>query len=133
MKKRSAYLSIAGLAIAIVVTVFLLQNKASDTIEEEVAETTPQSVEPVPEGRAPGEPLAIATEAYVAPEPTPVAAEEVAFRETLQMYEAHRSLRSPEVDDPDSATNTRIRGQMLQSIFKLAEAHQAEEARKAAQ
>ncbi|MDQ8203357.1 hypothetical protein [Pelagicoccus sp. SDUM812003] len=46
--------------------------------------------------------------------------ERPAVLETRRMYQAHASLRSPEVSAPDSATNTRTRAIMLDKMALLA-------------
>ena len=40
---------------------------------------------------------------------------------TRRMYAAHQSLRSEEVDNPDSASNQRIKQEMLLKVFARAE------------
>ncbi len=50
--------------------------------------------------------------------------ERPAVAETRSMYQAHASLRTPEVSDPDSDTNRRLRSTLLNNIIALAEQHE---------
>ena len=54
-----------------------------------------------------------------------LAAERPAVAETRSMYEAHAYLRTPEVADPDSTANLKVRSALLNNVLALAERHEA--------
>lgn len=103
--------ALAALA-AIAAALLLYLNSGSSPQATPAAESASTSPETRPTAEPSGEAApAVAAEAASEPAPQEPPSDEVLA--TRAMYAAHASLRSAEVDDPDSATNQRVKQEMI--------------------
>ena len=112
MKRKSIY-ALGALAVVLAAAFLYLDREAAPTKEPAAA----AAAGPVSSSEAPAassDPVVV-EEASSAPVSADPPSEQVLA--TRAMYAAHASLRADEVDDPDSATNQRIKSEMIQKAL----------------